>query len=370
MTDAYENVYAVILAGGSGTRFWPKSRKKTPKQLCSIGDSTSTMLEITLDRLDGFIPIERRIIITHQEQAFLTRKIAGSKYNTLIAEPEAKNTAAALALASLEVQKISQKPDPIMVSLHADCAIENVEKFLASVKEAITIAKQGYLTLMGIVPQYPETGYGYIEKGDIISNEQVYAWKVKSFREKPDLTTAKEFLDCGNFYWNSGLFVWKVSSILEEFSKYLPNTLKALNQALKQENRPFSKIETAVLNKYYSDLEQISIDDAILEKSDKVAVIDANFGWQDVGSWAALDKCFKPDNKGNLVYGNAVMIDSQNTTIDSDGPFVATIGLKDMVVVHARNCILVCPKDRAQDVKLIVEHLKKNGKKKILFRAC
>lgn len=356
MSTLSDNVYGVILAGGSGTRFWPKSRHLTPKQLCSIGDDSLTMLEITLGRLEGFIPPERRIIVTHQDQVQLTKKTVGDRCPYVIGEPEAKNTAAAIALAALEIKKLGLCDNPVMVSLHADHVIRDVAEFKRVIETGVTVANDDQLTLFGIVPQYGETGYGYIEKGTPLSKGE--GWVVKSFREKPNKKLADEYFRSKNFFWNSGLFIWKVDVILRELETHLPKTLRVLTQALEELNCSFHQMSPKQLGPYYSQLEKIAIDNAILEKSDNVAVISADFGWQDVGSWAALEQCFPTDDNGNITYGDIHLIDTKNSTIDTDGPFVATIGLEDMVVVAAKNAVLVCKKDRSQDVKSIVEHLK------------
>lgn len=359
MTDSLN--YAVILAGGSGTRFWPKSRHLNPKQLCKIGDSEATMIEITLGRLEGFIPPERRIIVTHKDQVEATKRVVGRRCHTIIAEPEAKNTAAALCLAALEIkQQTNNNPNAMMISLHADHVIKDVNNFLATIEKAISVASHGYLTLMGIEPQYPETGYGYIEKGEAIDTIDS-AWKVKSFREKPNKELAEEYISTGNFSWNSGLFVWTVSTILNELSRHLPKTIALLTEALEACNGSFAS-DHSVLAKYYKQLESISIDNAILEKSSHVAMVSGDFGWQDIGSWSALDLCFETDQNNNLIYADAFTLDTTNTTIDSDHAFVATIGLKDMVIVSHKNTVLVCPKNRSQDVKKVVAYLKENNK--------
>ena len=217
------HVYAVILAGGSSTRFWPKSRQKSPKQLCSIGSATQSMLEITLARLDGFIPPERRMIVTHKDQIEGTREIVGDRCKHFLAEPDARNTGNALALASLELEKIHSGDQPaVMVSLHADHVIKKVDSFLSSIENAITVAETGRLTLLGIVPEGPETGYGYIERGEDLP----LGAKVASFREKPELAIAEEYVKSGKFYWNAGIFVWRTQDILKELEEFLLNLLK------------------------------------------------------------------------------------------------------------------------------------------------
>jgi mannose-1-phosphate guanylyltransferase len=367
------SVYGVVLAGGSGTRFWPKSRLKNPKQLCSLGGQDKAMLDVTLSRFVPLVAPARRMIVTHKDQLAATRKIAGAKCPVLIPEPQAKNTAPAIALAALAIERMAEDgSDPVMISMHADHVITDLNEFNAVMARAVTIARNGWLTLLGVVPSFPETGYGYIERGQALHlqpfSDTASAYEVAGFREKPDYETAKRYVDSGRFLWNSGLFVFPVKPLLAELDRSLPKDMKALRSCLKKSvpagKNPFDQ---AKLEKVYPRLTKISIDEAVLEKSQKIAVVDADFGWQDVGTWDALAKAFPAtDHAGNLVYGQAVTIDTTNTIIDTDGPLVATIGLQDMVVVHHKGAILVCPKSRAQDVKKIVEILEKAKHRELL----
>ncbi len=359
-----ENIYAVILAGGSGTRFWPKSRQKSPKQLCSIGSTSETMIETTLHRLDGFIPAARRMIVTHREQIDSTRSIVGDRCKYFLAEPDARNTANALALAALELKSMHKgKTPPIMISLHADHVIKDVAAFKKSLENGIETAKEGFITLLGIVPEYPETGYGYIEKGKPINK---LAAEVASFREKPQRTLAEQYIKAGNFFWNAGIFVWDVNCILEELHQYLAPTIERLGSLLKGPIDSFTKVDSKVMEEAYSQLPKISIDHAVLELSHKVAVIEAAIGWQDVGTWDALAKCFPKNCDGNISYGDTILIDCHQTTVDTDGDLVACVGLHNLIVVKSKGAILVCDQNRAQDVKQIVGHLQENGRSEYL----
>ena len=354
--------FAVLLAGGSGTRFWPKSRIDQPKQLCAIGSEHQTMIEQTLRRLDSFIDPTKRIIVTHQRQSAKTEQIAGDLCGLVLQEPQAKNTAAALALAAIEIKQ--RDPNAIMICLHADHLIEPTSSFLSCVDKACDVAQSGKLCLIGIPPSYPETGYGYIERG-LRCEGNVEAFHVDSFREKPDAETASQYITQGNFLWNSGIFTWRVETICEEFEKYLPETFRALSD-LASRYGSFGLVPWNELQDCYGELKSVPIDDAILEKSERVAVIDATFRWQDVGSWAALSECYPANSGSNLHFGDGVLIDCDETTVDSDGPFVAAIGLKGLVVVAHKGAILVCPKERAQDVKKVVEHLKEQDRPELL----
>lgn len=350
------HVYAVILAGGSGTRFWPRSRHLLPKQLCKIGTSDLTMIETTLARLDGFIPPERRMIVTHKDQVAKTAEIVGERCRWILAEPEARNTACALALAAIELQKAN--PNSIMISLHADHEIRDVARFKQDLIDAVKSAESNWLTLVGIKPTRPETGYGYIDCGAVIGNG-LRANKVNRFREKPDLHTAQEFLKAGTFLWNSGLFVWKSSVLLRELTAAVASIPQTL-QKLMGDAKSFRDVNPSALAEAYGSLPKIAIDNAVLEVSKHVAVIESDCGWFDVGSWSNLSDVFGADQNGNYVSGDVLSIDCRNNTLVSDGIFVGTIGLEDMVVVALKDSVLVCPKSRAQDVKNIVEDLKKN----------
>ena len=350
--------YAVVLAGGSGTRFWPKSRIKEPKQLCKIGSAEKTMIELTLDRLDGFIPPERRVIVTHHLQVQKTREIVGEKAAFFIAEPEAKNTAAALTLAALEIKQIAGTDQVVMFSFHADHVVDSTSKFQETLLHAKRLAQEEKLSLLGVPPDCPATGYGYIEKGEPFLESGSYL--VRSFKEKPDLPTAKKYQESGQYYWNSGIFTWRVDLFLHQMAEYLPRTVEALS-SLQSSEGMFSKMPLESLSAVYKSLQNIAIDHAVLELSDKTAVVEAHFKWQDVGSWNALDQCFGSDELGNLIYGKAELIDCHECTIDSDGPLIAGLGLEGMVVVAAKGAILVCPKSRSEDVKKIVERLKSSG---------
>ena len=359
MEKANQNVYAVILAGGSGTRFWPKSRHLTPKQLCKIGDEDLTMLELTLGRLDGFIPPSRRIIVTHKDQAVKTRELTEGLCGHVIAEPMAKNTAPALALAALAIEKLSGDQNPIMISLHADAIIRDTKGFLDTLDKAVKVAQAGYLSLIGVPTKSPETGYGYIESGDLL--EGTSGFKVTSFKEKPDLETAKIYEKDPNLFWNSGIFTWQTAVFLAELDRSVPTISRALSQNLDGSKDFYDPLKNHMAEAYAS-LPKISVDNAILESSKKVAMVAASFDWQDVGSWDALPKTFSVDEFGNCINGDTIVIDSKNSVIDSDGPLVACIGISDTCVIAAKGAILVCPADRAQEVKKIVDRLKETNR--------
>jgi len=368
MNHHFKNVFAVVLAGGSGTRFWPRSRQTYPKQLCKINHPQMTMIEETLERIESIIPFERRMIVTHESQKQATQKIVKHLCPQLIAEPLSRNTAAALALAALQIAYKFPKEleEAVMVSLHADHVIQNHLGFISTLERAVATARKGKLTLIGIPPSRPETGYGYIEKGESLYAADIKdAYSVQSFKEKPDLQTAQKYCADKRFLWNSGMFVWKVTTILQEFRQHLPEMLSILEplaKQLSQAGEDFTDIHDNVLRPYYEKVPAIAIDNAILEKSQNIAVVTAEMDWFDVGGWPALEEVKPTDPQGNFTEGDVMLISSENCTVASDSYFVATLGLKDMIVVVDKGCVLVCPKDRGQDVKLIVDELKKRGR--------
>lgn len=360
------SLFGVILAGGSGTRFWPRSRQNTPKQLCKITDAKHTMLEQTLLRLDGFIPVEKRLIVTHHTQEKKTRELSSKLCKHLIAEPQSKNTAAALALAALQLQLLGADEEDVMISLHSDHLVKDISVFQKTLQEAVDLAKEGYLSLVGIVPRSPETGFGYIQRGTAI---QKHSYKVKSFKEKPKEALAKEYLASKQYYWNSGIFVWKLKTICDEFASHLPQVwepLFALYKKLKNEKKNFADLPPKEFGEVYAKLAEIAIDHGILEKSSNCAVVAGDFDWNDVGTWTALTEVFPSDASGNLSQGDVLALNTKNSILVSDGPLLATYGVEDLIVVVENGCVLVCSKEKAQGIKDIVAKLKEEGRKDLI----
>ncbi|MEK6744535.1 MAG: mannose-1-phosphate guanylyltransferase/mannose-6-phosphate isomerase [Nitrospirota bacterium] len=352
-------MYAVIMAGGSGTRFWPLSREKMPKQLLKIG-SDDTMIQLTVDRVLPLIKREHVFIVTNQGIAVdietqLTQRFGGSWDRNLILEPEAKNTAPALGLSAIHVNRID--PEGIMVVLSADHVIRNVDAFLACIRTAEQAARQDYLVTLGIKPSRPETGYGYIKAGEPCREAGLAGVsRVERFAEKPDLKTAQGYLNSGHYYWNSGMFVWKVRTFLEEIERHLP----LLHQGLMDVQKSIgSGREAATVRDLFSRLDPVSIDYGIMEKTDRAAIVPADIGWSDVGSWTALEEVTEKDASGNIISGNVIDVDSIDSVVYAEKRLVATIGLKNTIVVDTPDATLVCSRERAQDVKKVVEELKK-----------
>jgi len=376
--DTGADVYAIILAGGSGTRFWPLSRETHPKQMLQIVGEDSLLRE-TIKRIHGFVPAKNIWIVTTEDKAQDTRFHIDSlgslaKEIGFINEPLGRNTAPAVGLAALCLNRLS--PASIMVVLPADHAIPDGEKFLRDLKVAVQGAKEDSLVTFGIKPIRPETGYGYIKAARSSKTGSKGLLKVERFFEKPDLKTAKRYLSRGGYFWNSGIFVFKTSQILSEIQTHLPSlydSLKKMEALLFEPDKPDqpsipqSAFRNPQLVTLYSRLEPISIDYGIMERSPNILMVPAKFRWSDLGSWAALDEVIEKDRAGNILRGNTVSIGSQNSTVFAGDRLIATIGLKDMVVVDTPDATLVTPKDRVQEVRKIVETLKQGDREEHLI---
>jgi mannose-1-phosphate guanylyltransferase/mannose-6-phosphate isomerase len=392
------NIHAIILAGGSGVRFWPLSRETSPKQMLQIVGE-DTLLRQTIKRINGFVPPENIWIVTTEDKAqnirfHLDPLGALAKKIQFINEPLGRNTAPAVGLTAIYLNHLS--PESIMIVLPSDHAIPETEKFLKDLRVAIQGAKEDCLVTFGIKPTRPETGYGYIKVTKSSKTKPKGPFKVERFFEKPDLKTAKKYLSDGGYFWNSGIFVFKTSKILSELQTHLPSLYKTLKEIeiilfspdklnkpeklnrpdkpdrLKKLDKPDKrdklnrpeKLEK--LNDLYSPLENISLDYGIMERSHDILMVPAKFRWSDLGSWAALDEIIEKDETGNILKGNTIDIGSQNSTVFAGERLIATIGLKDMVVVDTADATLVAPKERVQEVRKVVESLKQTNREEHL----
>jgi len=373
MTQLLNNIHAVILAGGSGTRFWPLSRETCPKQMLQIVGE-DTLIRQTIKRINGFVPPENIWIVTTEDKAqdikFHLESLGPlAKKIQFIKEPLGRNTAPAIGLAAIYLNNLS--PESIMVVMPSDHAIPDHEKFLNDLKLAIEGAKEDYLVTFGVKPNRPETGYGYIKIDNDPRVKLNGLHKVECFAEKPTIEKAKTYLSDGNYFWNSGIFVWKTSRILSEIEKHLPSlyqTLKEIESLLFITDKPNkSNKRSALCALCYASLESISIDYGIMERSADVLMVPATFQWSDLGSWTALDEVIEKDDSGNILKGNTIDIGSQNSIVFSGERLVATIGLKDMVVVDTPDATLVTTKDRVQEVRKIVDTLRQNGREEHLL---
>ena len=355
----YNHLYPVIMAGGSGTRFWPLSRHLFPKQLLRIGGE-HTLIQQTMRRVLGCAPAANVLISTNAAQADLIRvQLADWKEDLadgFVLEPEGRNTAPAIALAALEAQR--RDPDAIMLVVPADHVVAGQRDFESAVQLACQLAEAGSLVTFGIKPIRPETGYGYIKPNDkvvLAKRGKLRGFSVHKFVEKPNLAKAMQYLKAGNYYWNSGMFIWRAATILEEIRRHQPAIARAMVriQELRVNQAPKSAIEDL-----YRSIKPVSIDNGVMERSSKAAVIPVAFKWSDVGSWGSLDEVASSDKAGNVTTGRVVDIESRRSIVYADRRVVATIGLQDMVVVDTPDATLVCPKSRAQDVKKVVDILK------------
>ncbi len=352
-------VYPVIMAGGSGTRFWPLSRHLFPKQLLRIGGE-HTLIQQTMRRVLGCAPAANVLISTNAAQADLIRlQLVDWKEDLadgFVLEPEGRNTAPAIALAAQEAQR--RDPDAIMLVVPADHVVTGQRDFEAAVQLGCQLAEAGHLVTFGIKPIRPETGYGYIKpnnKAGLGKRGKLQGFSVHKFVEKPNAAKATQYLKAGNYYWNSGMFIWRAATILEEIRRHQPAIARAMDRIreLRMRHAPQSDIEDL-----YRTIKPVSIDNGVMECSSKAAVIPVAFKWSDVGSWGSLDEVASRDKAGNVTTGRVVDLESRRSIVYADRRVVATIGLEDMVVVDTPDATLVCPKSRAQDVKKVVDILK------------
>ena len=367
MASDFSHAYAVIMAGGGGTRLWPLSRKDKPKQLLPL-IGQETLFQSTVARLRELFPPDRILVVTVEEQA-LEMKLQAPELpeeNYLI-EPAPRGTASVVGLAAMVLQK--RDPQASMAILPSDHFIRNVDLFHYLLKAAFDVAADKYLVTLGITPTMPSTAYGYIQQGTALNGEYKYpVYTVQSFREKPNEETAQQLLRMGGHSWNSGMFIWRADAILGEIDRQMP----ALGKALQEIGAAWeSSKRIEALKNIWPGLKNETVDYGIMEKADKVAVLPAGgLGWSDVGSWSSLFEVLLPDMNGNIATSAAqhLALETNNTLIYGGGSdrLVVTIGVDDMVVVDTGDAILICKTDQAQKVKDVVEHLKKHRQEKYL----
>jgi len=353
-------MYVLILAGGTGTRLWPRSRTATPKQLLAL-IGNRTMMQATVNRVLPITPPEHIFVASNREYGpVIKEQIPDLPRQNIIEEPSGKNTAPCIGLAAMHMTRLD--PNEVMASLHADHYIADEENFRQALLAAEQVAREGYLVTLGIKPDKPETGYGYVQRSKEIGEYNGYTvYRSAGFREKPDVATAEEFVASGEFYWNSGIFIWQLSTLLESFSSYMPEfyrQLSEIGQALEGGQS---------VDPIWEEIQSVSIDVGIMEQAEQVAVVPVDFGWNDVGSWAAIHEINQPDENDNVILGaEHIGFDTRGALIQGDKRLIATVGLEDVIIVDSGDAILVCAKDRAQDVKKVVNWLEENNRNDLL----
>jgi len=358
-----EHYYALIMAGGSGTRLWPLSRQARPKQaLRLVGDRT--MFQHSVERLAPLFSPDRTFIVTAAEQVgALLRQAPQLPGGNFIVEPVQRGTASAVGLGALYLRR--RDPDATMAVLTADHYIGDCPAFQRVLAAAYEAAQQGHLVTLGIKPSFPSTGFGYIERGELLAEvDGLMAYRVEAFREKPDATAAEEFIANGRHTWNSGMFIWRVDRILAEMQKQMP---RFYDQLMQLDAAMGADRESLVLSYVWPRVAAQTIDYGIMEGAHDVAVIPAEMGWSDIGSWATLLDILPGDEHGNVIIDtDHIGVDTTQTLVYGNNRLVATIGVSCLVVVDTDDVLLICPRDRAQDVKKIVEQLRKNGETQYL----
>jgi len=342
------------MAGGSGSRLWPLSRSLYPKQFLPLADE-KTMLQATLSRVEGLSDVKSLLICNEEHRFIAAEQVRQMQIEAdILLEPVGRNTAPAIALAAL--QSLTSESDALLLVLAADHVIPDEAAFHASVKAAVPLAESGKLVTFGIVATGPETGYGYIKRGEVCAD----GFAVDQFVEKPDLETAKGYVESGNYYWKSGMFLMRASRYIEELGKYRPDILKACTKSLEtlSPDMDFVRIEEAA----FKACPEESVDYAVMEKTDSAVVVPLDAGWSDVGAWSSLWEVTDKDNDGNAVRGDVINYNTKDCLIHSTNKLVATVGLKDVVIVETKDAILVADKNQVQDVKKIVEKLKAEGR--------
>lgn len=349
--------HALIMAGGSGTRLWPLSRTATPKQaLKLLGDRT--MFQHAVDRVAPSFPHERLFVVTRAEHVdVLAEQVPELPRANFIVEPEGRGTAPAIGLGAIHLQK--HDPEAVMAVLTADHFITKTEAFAQALAAAHEVAAQGPLVTLGIAPSGPATGFGYIKRGEPLGTfEGLQAYRLERFTEKPAAAAAQRMVDSGEYSWNSGMFVWRVDRILEELQRQMP----AFHARLAEVRGALGTADyESVIDRVWPQVEKETIDYGVLESAAEAAVIPVALGWSDVGSWASVQELLPADESGNTVVGPHLGIDTKTTLVFGGRRLVATLGVENLIIVDTEDAVLICPQDRQQDVRQIVERLKADG---------
>jgi mannose-1-phosphate guanylyltransferase len=358
-----QKMYALVMAGGGGTRLWPLSRQNHPKQALNLFGKR-TMFQYSVDRLLPLLPTDRIFVVTAAEQvSMLSAQYPELPMDNFIIEPQGRGTASCIALSAMHLSRID--PDAVMVVVTADHYVQDMDTFCDTLRIAYAIAEQGYLVTLGVKPTYASTGYGYIKQGEILGkiNDVAY-YKVQQFTEKPVADVAQKFIELGTYLWNSGMFIWRVGSILAEVQKHMPalhKVIDRLNDALNAQ-----QYET-VLQELWPGLAKETIDYGVMEKASKVAVLAADFGWSDIGIWDSVMRRHNPDGHGNVLVGDVFDQNSRDIFVHSTSQrMIATIGLEDLIIVDTPDALLITRRDQCQNVKGVVDYLKKEDRQELL----
>lgn len=341
------------MAGGRGERFWPKSRVNMPKQFLSLTDDEKTMIQLTVERIRPLVDLEDIFVATNRRYKDLVlEQLPGLPEQNVLCEPVGRNTAPCIGLGAEHIRK--KYEDAVMIVLPSDHLITHAQLFRKTLSDAAAVAEFGEnLVTIGITPTYPETGYGYIK----FDPEKMLGatFKVERFVEKPNLETARSYLQAQQYLWNSGMFIWKASTILENLHKYMPETyagLERIGSSIGTEE------EDRVLEREFAEFKSESIDYGVMEKSKNIFIITGAFGWDDVGSWLAVERFREKNEFENVISGNVVTVDTKNTLIQGDKKLIAAVGLEDLIIIDSEDALLVCDKNSTGDIKKVLENLK------------
>ncbi|NQT85052.1 mannose-1-phosphate guanylyltransferase [bacterium] len=352
-------IHAAILAGGRGQRLWPKSRKSLPKHLLPlIGEKT--MIQETVGRLKGVAPEENIYIVTEEgQQEIIAGQLPDVPGSNILIEPEGRNTAASIGLAAVHMEK--KDPDGVMISLHSDNWVGDVETFRRILRDSCEVAERtGGLGTVGIAPTYAATGFGYIHTGRKLDVDLATTfWEGRKFVEKPDLATAERYVSSGEYFWNGGMFIWRISSILDAIRQHMPDLYEGCRAIRDSLGSDSEKEEVA---RVYGGLEKVPIDRGVMEKADNIFVAKGDFPWDDVGTWASIENHFPADAKGNVVIGEFEEVDSENCIIVGDETLITTVGVSNLIVVKTKDALLICRKERAEEVRDLVAKLADSDK--------
>jgi len=360
-----DDMYAVVLAGGQGTRLWPRSRQVRPKQFADIAGNGRTMLQETVDRLQPLIPLARVVVICGERYAPLVRdQLPELQPANVLVEPSGRNTAPAIGLALVHLAH--RDPEAIMAVLPADHLMADAAGFRGALQTAAGLASRNYLVTLGITPDGPHTGYGYIQRADPVPTvDGAVAYTVKRFLEKPDENTARRLVREGTYFWNGGIFVCKLSAMRAEMARQMPQLDAVLNELDAELGTP---AEAEVLERVWPQAPRVSIDYGVMEHAERVAVVPIDVGWNDVGDWSALRQVLPADGKGNIVVvGDHLGVGTSDTLVyGGTDRLIVTIGVKDLIVVDTGDVLLICPREDAQKVKAVVEQLEIQGRDRFL----